>query len=95
MLFGKPGEPTKLKRKVYLCASTILGMLLSFIAHGLIEINYLRQAESQGKIVPFYGSCTLMPILQIALLVFGALGGFFLGRFWWRKLYIERVWDKK
>ncbi len=79
-----------LKRAVYLFASTVLGVILSFIAHGIIEINYLQQAESQGKIVPFYGSCTLKPELQIALLAFGAVGGFFLGRFWWQKVYDER-----
>ena len=91
----KPENPSKLKRAVYLFASTILGVLLSFIAHGLIEINYLRQAESQGKIVPFYGSCTLKPELQIALLALGMIGGFFLGRFWWQKIYVERLRDKK
>jgi len=80
---------------VYLSASTILGVLLSFIAHGLIEINYLRNAESQGQIVPFYGSCTLKPELQIALFLIGAVGGFLLGLFWWQKVYVERFRVKK
>jgi len=91
MFFGPPGKPTKLKKRVYLFTSTILGVFLSFIAHGLIEINYLRNAESQGQVVPFYGDCTLKPELQIALLVVGAVGGFLLGLFWWQKVYVERV----
>ncbi|MFH0955760.1 MAG: hypothetical protein V1801_00910 [Candidatus Falkowbacteria bacterium] len=95
MFFNAPGNPTSLKRRVYLFAATILGLLLSFIAHALIEIKYLRFALDNSWLVSFYNSCALPPVFSIALLVLGAVGGFFLGRFWWRKVYIERVWVKK
>lgn len=94
MLFNPPGKPGKMKKAVYLFASTILGVILSFIAHGLIEIGYLKWAESQGRTVPFYGGCALLPVVQIGILAAGLVGGFFLGRFWWEKIYIERVWAK-
>jgi len=84
------GQANRIKHAVYLFASIILGVLLSFIAHGLIEIGYLRWAESQGQIVPFYGSCSLLPAFRIALLALGVVGGFLLGRFWWRKVYDEK-----
>ena len=95
MFLKDTGNPSRLKKAVYLSAATILGVILSIIAHAVIEINYLRWAESQNLIVPFYGGCALPLGLRIALLVLGAVGGFFLGRVWWRKVYIERVWAKK
>jgi len=95
MFFKAPGKPTKLKKSVYSFASIILGLLLSFIAHIVIEINYLHWLLKQGRVATFYNGCALSPALQIALLVLGAIGGFFLGRFWWRKIYVERVWEKK
>lgn len=90
MIFGPPGEPTKLKRVIYISAWTILGVLLSFIAHGIIEMNYIKGALARGEIVPFYGSCTLKPEMQIGLFLTGAIGGFLLGLFWWQKVYVER-----
>lgn len=95
MFFNTPKNPSKLKRVIYLSSATILGIILSFIAHALIEIGYLRWAERQNLTVPFYNGCALLPVLQIALLVSGIIGGFFLGRFWWRKIYIERIRAKK
>ena len=95
MIFGKPGKATKLKKAVYLLASTTLGILLSFIAHAAIEINYLRLVASRGEVISFYGGCVLSPLLQVSLLALGILGGLWLGRFWWRKLYVERVWVKR
>ncbi len=94
MFFNNPENPTKLKKSVYLFASTILGVLLSFIAHALIEINYLRWAEKHNYAVTFYGGCALPWALQIGLLLAGIVGGFLLGRWWWQKVYVERVWAK-
>ena len=85
----------KFKKAVYLLSTTILGIILSFIAHAFIEIGYLNWAESHGLTVSFYNGCALLPILQITLFLFGAVGGFFLGRFWWRKIYVERAWKKR
>ena len=95
MLFGVPGKPTKIKKIIYLFASTILGLVLSFIAHALIEINYLSWAAKYGYIVASYGSCFLPFWFQNILWALGAVGGFLLGKFWWRKLYVERVWMKR
>jgi uncharacterized membrane protein YgaE (UPF0421/DUF939 family) len=95
MFFHAPGKPTNLKKAVYLLASTILGLLLSFLVHALIEINYLKVAADQNIAVAFSNGCALSPWLNISLWVLGAVGGFFLGRFWWRKIYIEKVWAQR
>jgi hypothetical protein len=90
-----PGKATKVKKVIYLLASTTLGILLSIIAHSLIEINYLNWALEKGNTVVFNSGCALPLWLQTSLWVAGTLGGFFMGTYWWRKLYIERVWNKK
>ncbi len=95
MFFNTPGEPTKLKKAVYYSASIILGLLLSLIVHAIIEIKYLAMANSQGWEVNFYFGCALLAWLQVLFWLAGAVGGYFLGSWWWRKLYIERVWEKK
>lgn len=95
MFFNGPGQPTKLKKAIYLITSTILGFFLSLIGHAVIEINYLDWVLSQERIVHFYGGCALPPVLQAALWIIGGVSGFLLGRFWWRKVYIERVWAQK
>ena len=92
MFLRNPGQPTKIKKMAYLATSTILGIFLSFIAHAFIEMAYMRNILDQGKLVQFYGGCALPPVVQISLFAIGVVGGFFLGRFWWRKVYIERVW---
>lgn len=95
MFFNKPGKPTELKKAVYLTASIILGLLLSFLAHVFIEVKYLALADSRGLAVNFYYGCALPLWLQALLWFLGAIGGYFLGAWWWRKLYIERAWAGK
>jgi hypothetical protein len=92
MFFNAPGEPTKLKQTIYLAAAIVLGLLLSFLAHVFIEMEYLAWADSAGKVVAFYGSCALHPALRAALWLAGGIGGFYLGRYWWRLVYIDRRW---
>ncbi|HEY4495913.1 MAG TPA: hypothetical protein VJC04_00955 [Candidatus Paceibacterota bacterium] len=95
MFFNTPGKPSKLKKTIYLIATAILGIILSFVVHAIIEITYLSLASGQGQTVHFYGGCALLPIIQIGLLLFGVVGGIYLGNYWWRKVYIERCWVKK
>ncbi len=94
MLFKTPAEPTKIKKITYLFLYLILGAILSFLIHAFIEINYLRWAESKNTIVVFAGGCALPVWLQAVIFLAGLIGGYYPGRFWWRKLYVERVWEK-
>ena len=94
MSLTAPANPTKTKHIVYLIATTVLGVLLSLIAHAVIESVYLQWAEGAGVTVTWYRGCALHPVIQVGLLAVGTVGGFFLGRFWWRMVYIERRWAK-
>ncbi|MFH0805205.1 MAG: hypothetical protein V1916_03340 [Patescibacteria group bacterium] len=85
-------HPTPTKHVVYLVATTVLGILISLIAHAVLETIVLNWAQDVGRGITWYGGCALHPAVQIGLLVAGALGGFFLGRFWWRWVYVERRW---
>ncbi|MFA5359961.1 MAG: hypothetical protein WC349_03335 [Patescibacteria group bacterium] len=95
MLFSKPGKPDSLKKAAYLLSATILGVLLSLIAQVLIEVNFLCSALNQGQVLYFNGSCVFPPMVQVVFYVLGAVAGFFFGDLCWRKVYIERVWEKK
>ncbi|RJO59115.1 hypothetical protein C4546_03885 [Candidatus Parcubacteria bacterium] len=86
---------TKLKHSIYLLATTILGGLLSLLAHAGIEAWYLNWSEQNQRVVTWYGGCALPPALQIGLILLGLAGGFWLGRFWWKMVYIEKHWAKK
>jgi len=83
-----------LKKAVYLFSATILGILLSSLAHALIEMGYLSWAYKNNYAVTFYGGCALPPALQGGLWVAGVVGGFLLGRWWWRMVYVDKVWRK-
>jgi hypothetical protein len=91
MFFNKPGKATPLKKVVYAVSATVLGLLLSFLVHSFIEIRYLYWALENHHKVTFYGNCALPPSLQLGLATLGAFGGYLLGLYWWRKLYVERV----
>lgn len=83
----------QIKKVVYLFASTILGIILSFLLHAIIELVYLREADDASIIWTSLwgkGSCALPIWLQIGLLVIGMIGGYALGRLWWRIVYIEK-----
>ena len=79
-----------LKKTIYIILAIILGVILSFIAHALIEIVYLSYSFYKGtspepsSLTP---QCYLPSALQTILLLAGLIGGYFLGRFWWQKVY--------
>jgi len=78
------------KKIIYILLTIILGLLLSFILHGVIEINYIDYLLGKG-ILPspstLIPQCYLPSFLQMFLLLLGLAGGYFLGQFWWKKIY--------
>ncbi len=83
-----------MKKFVYIFLWVVLGLMLSFVAHALIEIFYIKNYLPNG----FTGHCALPLWLQIGLPVLGILFGFLAGKFFWRVIYVEkrvRRWLKK
>lgn len=74
-----------MKKTIYLIFSIILGLLLSFILHAGIESLYLKYAKE----ITWHHGCALPHWLSIGLILAGLIGGYFLGRFWWRLVYIK------
>lgn len=83
--FVAPGEATRVKKMVYLSASTVLGALLGVIVYGIAELAQMKNA----------GDLSIISGVRILCIVGGALGGFFAGRVWWRKIYVEKVWARR
>ena len=95
MIFLKQASrPTKLKKILYISSSIILGLLISFNLHALVEINYINWAAKQGKILVFYSGCALPFFIQINIWLIGIISGYFFGIFFWRKIYVKRLLKK-
>ena len=70
-------------------------MMLSFIAHAVIEIGYIKYALGSGMTVIDYtvfgyAYCALPAWLQVGLLLLGIIGGYLAGVYFWRVIYIEK-----
>lgn len=91
----KVGKATKTKKATYLIASIILGFLFSVIFHSVIEIIFINFALKNDQSIFFYGSCSLHPIFQVLIIISGIMAGYLFGQYWWRKIYLDRILDKK
>ncbi|MBI5404958.1 MAG: hypothetical protein HY976_01900 [Candidatus Kerfeldbacteria bacterium] len=85
------------KRPLYLGLTVVLGVILSYVLHSGLEIWYLSVAEGNGWTIVWtkhlgVGSCALPWWVQYGLLAVGIIGGYELGRTWWRLVYVERRW---
>ncbi|USN54036.1 MAG: hypothetical protein H6760_02595 [Candidatus Nomurabacteria bacterium] len=95
MFHRGPLKATPFKHALYLISATVFGVLLSLLLHLGIEQWYLSWAEKNGQVIHWTWGCALPPYIQIGLLLLGAIGGYFLGRWWWRVLYIEQRWVRQ
>lgn len=84
-----------MKKTIYVILTVFLGLLLSFIAHALLEILLIKIAFLQGRTVigsTFWGVgwCALPAWAGISFPFLGIVGGYFLGQSWWRIVYVEK-----
>lgn len=80
-----------MKKKIYIGAFMLFGILLQLLVHALVEIWYiglllrdfpqysLGFSWSQWFIVHHIGT--------VILFIAGVMFGFWQGKFWWRKIY--------
>lgn len=73
----------------------ILALLLSFILHALLEILYINDAIKREVVVSGnnffgFGWCALPFWAWFTFPALGIFGGYFLGQFWWKVVYIEK-----
>jgi len=88
------------KKVVYIICTMILGFLLAFIAHSILEIWFIRALLEQGLDPQLYKifimPTFLHPVLTLFIMVSGLLIGYFTGQAWWRIVYVElRHWRNK
>ena len=79
-----------MKKVFYIFLWVVLGLILSFILHGVIEIIYLHWAEKNNVVVNWIlgGSCTLPLWLVVLLPVVFTILSVWCGLVAWRKIYI-------
>lgn len=102
-MFRKPDltrPQPKWKRPLYLILTTLLGLLLSIGAHAVLETWYLDRAAARGWTIvwssPFgIGDCALPVWVQLSLPLVGLVGGWSVGRIWWRYVYVDGRWGGK
>ena len=81
-----------MKKTFYIFLWVLVGLKASFIAHAVLEMAEIKYAFAQGLIpnnLTFLGMgyCALPWGAQIVLLVLGAIGGFWAGLYFWKKVY--------
>jgi hypothetical protein len=82
-----------MKRSFYILCAMILGVLLSFLLHLPIVLGFFRQGGASCAIIntPFLSILCLFPTWALwSICILGIVGGFWLGRTWWRIIYIEK-----
>jgi NADH:ubiquinone oxidoreductase subunit 6 (subunit J) len=84
----------KIKRKIYLGFTMLLGLELAIILQVLLESLYVSSILNTGTQPVRYGILFffsyLPPWVTAIILLAGIVGGFFLGQTWWRIVYIEK-----
>src|SRR3989338_6889262 len=91
-----------MKRNIYIFLFVVLGVILQFLAHALIEMWYIGLLLAN---FPIYGFgltwetwVLIHNVLTVAFLLAGAWIGHKEGIYWWRKIYEENLiagWKKK
>ena len=83
-----------MKRKIYISAFILLGILLQFLLHASLEIWYigllLWDFEKYGFGLNWGTWLMTHHIGAVVLFIAGILLGFLQGKYWWKKIYESR-----
>ncbi len=84
-----------MKKVIYIILFTFLGILLQLLIHGLVEIWYIGLLTGNFSRYSFglsWHQWFLFHHIATVILFFaGALFGFWQGKFWWRRIYENKL----
>ena len=88
---GVPGPQAHIKKGFYIFAFTILGVLLQFVVHAVLETWYigllLADFRTYSLGMSWDSWVTVHNVFTILLFSVGVLLGFQQGSYWWRRIY--------
>lgn len=84
-----------MKRKIYIAFFILLGLLLQFLVHAVIEIWYinllLENFSKYGLGFSWDAWLAIHHLFSVTLVMAGATWGFYEGGLWWHRLYELRA----
>lgn len=84
----------KMKRKIYIGLTMLFGVELMVVLHALVESWYISMLTTNNTPITsykFWVFSTYLPLwLPAIMLIGGLVGGFFLGKWWWQIVYVEK-----
>lgn len=87
-----------MKRAFYIFSFTILGVLLQFLAHALLEMAVLSllldDFERYNLDLSWSQWYAVHRMLSLLLLMLGIIFGYRWGVFWWQVIYVEQRYKK-
>ena len=88
-----------MKKIIYITAFTVLGVLVQFLLHALIEVWYIgllvRDFATFGFGLSWDTWFIIHAVLTILFLIGGVSAGYFSGKKWWRIIYVEQRYKNK
>jgi hypothetical protein len=85
------------KRKIYIFAFTVLGLMIGFLIHALTEVVYIKLLLKDfvtysfgltwSELIQFHY------VLSLIIIVVCGLWGWAAGRFWWRQIYVLKKYN--
>ena len=89
---------SKFKKIFYILAFTFLGILLQFLLHAIIEGAYIGLLTSDfakyGLGLSWDDWYLIHFVFTIILFIGGVVLGFWQGKYWWKRIYEDKVYDK-
>ena len=83
-----------MKKQIYIFLAMVLGVLLTTILHGVVEVFYIgllmENFDKYNLGLSWDAIYIVHYVFTIVLAVLGIIGGYFLGQRWWRIVYIEK-----
>ena len=73
-----------MKKQIYIALFAFLGLLFHFLVLELVQTWYINYSMKE------FSGAIFLTIAGIWLAL-GAICGFFEGKFFWRKIYVERI----